>query len=108
MTIDARDFRFELIGKPHERRSLRLIGRSKRRTQVIQREVNVVQRITNLVRDRGGQTTNYSALLCLMELKLEFASASEFGGHLVERRCERAHLVPAFGVNLNLEVPAGD
>ena len=106
MTINARDFSLQLIGKPDEGRLFFGITRSERRSKVIKREVNVIERIANLMRDRRRKPSDHCAFLGLMKLSLELASAAEFRSHLVEGGGERTHLVESIGRHLNIEVAA--
>ncbi len=75
---------------------------------MIEREVDVVERVANLVCDCGGESSDYRAFLGLVQLTFEFARACEFRGHLVEGGSERAHLIESIGRHLHVEVTAGD
>src|SRR5262249_33879466 len=75
---------------------------------MIESEVYVVERISDLVCDCGGESANYSGFLSLMELRLQFSGATELAGHFIERRCQCPHLIRAIGQDLDLEVAAGD
>jgi len=108
VAIDARDFRLELIGELNERRFLFRIGRRERRAEMIEREIDVVERVSNLVRDGGGEPSDDGAFLCLVQLRFQLARASEFRCHLVEGGRECAHLVAPFGLDLDVEVSRGD
>src|SRR5947209_5668852 len=62
---------------------------------MVEREVDVVERVAYLVRDGGGEATHDRRLLGLLDLRFEFAHATELRDHLVEGRGEEADLVAA-------------
>ena len=75
---------------------------------MIERQVDVVEWVANLVRDRCGESTDHGAFFSLVQLHFEFAGAAELSGHFVERAGECSHLVEPIRRNLNIEVSAGN
>src|SRR5829696_863241 len=75
---------------------------------MIECQVDVIERVTNLMCDCRGEPSDHCAFLGLMKLSLELAGAREFRSHLVECGSECAHLVESIGGHLNIEVAAGD
>src|SRR5205085_4336506 len=64
---------------------------------MIEREVDVVERVAHLMCDGGGEPADNGRAFRLMELRFEFAQAPKARDHLVEDAGERAHLVGAAG-----------
>src|SRR5438270_10436884 len=91
--VDARDLGLELQRELLDERALLRVGGSERGAQVVEREVDVVERVAYLVRDGGGETAHDSRLLGLLDLRFEFAHAPKLRDHLVEGRGEKADLV---------------
>src|SRR5690349_14109140 len=75
---------------------------------MIECQVDVIERVPNLVCDRSGEAADDRAFLRLVKLHLELARAGEFPCHFVEGRSERSHFIEAISRNLNVEVSAGD
>jgi hypothetical protein len=75
---------------------------------MIECQVDVVERVANLVGDGSGQPADDRAFLRLMKLHLELARTGQFSRHLIERRSERSHFVKTISRNLNVEVSACD
>src|SRR5215217_6013450 len=71
---------------------------------MIERQVNVVEWIANLVRDRCCEPSDNRAFLRLVQLRLELACASEFCSHLVERTGECAHLIESISRHLDVKI----
>src|SRR5260370_1272209 len=63
---------------------------------MIESEVDVVQWISDLMRDCRGEATNHNCLLCVVKLRLKFARTSELDGHIVEEVGQLAHLITSF------------
>src|SRR5688572_18695591 len=96
------------MGELNERRFLLGIGGRERRPKMIEREIDVVERISDLVRDGGGEPSDDGAFLSLVQLRFQLARSSEFCRHLVEGSCKCAHLVATFARDLDVEVSGGD
>ena len=60
------------------------------------------------MRDRSRETSDYRALLGLMELAFELTSATEFSRHLVKCGRERSHFVESIRGHLHVEVSTRD
>src|ERR1044072_9911771 len=102
--VDACDFGFELFSQLYKSRPLGFISGSKRRAQMIECQVNVVERISNLVSDCCCEPAVNRALLRLMQLQLELARASELRSHFIKGARERSHLVEAVCRHLFIRV----
>jgi hypothetical protein len=84
MTVDSGYFGLELIRKLHKGFALGSVAWSERRSQVIEREVDIVEGVSNLVSDGCGKSAHNCAFFCLMQLRLQLACATELSSHLVE------------------------
>src|ERR1700730_18387887 len=74
---------------------------------MVQRKIDVIQRIANLVGDGRSQAAHYGSFFNLVKPCLQFARASKPRDHLVERRRESAHFIAAVWENMNAEVSVG-
>src|SRR5829696_347790 len=73
---------------------------------MIERQVDVVERIPDLVCDGGSEPANDCAFFSLVKLSFKLASTAEFRSHLVEGRSECAHLIESISRHLDVEVSA--
>ena len=71
------NFRLELISQPLESFAFGRIFRCKGRAQMVQRKIDVVQRIADLVGDGRSQPAHHRSFFDLMKLRLQFARASQ-------------------------------
>src|ERR1043165_3667480 len=75
---------------------------------MIERQVDVVERITNLVSDGCCKPADDRAFFSLMKLHFEFARAAELRSHLIKGAGECSHLVEPVCGHLYLEVATSD
>src|SRR5215813_1197075 len=108
MRVDSRDFRFQLIRETFKRfSSLRLI-RSKARAQVIQREIDVVERVSYFMSDGRSEPPHHGGFFSLMQLRFQLSGPSQLRSHFIESFSERSHLIAAFRRHTYAEVSGGN
>src|SRR5690242_9548893 len=74
---------------------------------MVQRQINVIERVANLVSNGGREPADDCAFLSLVKLCFELTRATEFRRHLVEGGGERSHFIDSIGRHLHIEVAAG-
>ncbi len=74
---------------------------------MVQREIDVVQRVANFVSDGRCQSSHHRGFFDLMELRLQFAQAPELRDHVIEGGSQRAHFISAICRHANVEVAGG-
>ena len=82
--VDARDFRFKLLREAFEFFLLGGISGRETGLQMIQRKINVVQRIPNFVRDSRCQTADHDRFLGVIKLGFKLTRARQLHRHLIE------------------------
>src|ERR1700741_473108 len=75
---------------------------------MIECEVDVVEWISNLVRDCCCKAADDGSFFGQMKLRFKLASAGELASHFIKRAGECSHLVEPRYWNLHVEVATGD
>ena len=75
---------------------------------MIEREVDVVERITNLVSDSCRQPADHRAFFCLMQLHFKLARAAELGSHFIKGAGECSHLIEPVCWYLHIKIATSD
>ena len=71
---------------------------------MVEREINVIQRIAYLVSDRRTEPTDDGGLFGLLKFCFELGLLFEFGGHLVEIRRQSSKFVRPRFIDANTQV----
>ena len=61
---------------------------------MIERQVDVIQRVSNLVRDGRREPADDDGFLSIVKLCLQLARAPKFHSHLIEQSGQLSHLIP--------------
>src|SRR5260370_28860140 len=75
---------------------------------MVERKVDVIERVGNRVSNRRRQPTHHSTFLRLVKLALELASAPELRCHFIEGRSECPHLIPTVRRHSKIEIASRD
>src|SRR5713101_1742327 len=76
---------------------------------MIERQVDIIQRIANLMRDRRREPAHDGCFFRVVKFCFQLARPAEFYRHLIELLSQRAHLVlPPAGGNSKRKISASD
>src|SRR5437899_2562561 len=64
---------------------------------MIERQIDVVKRVSDLVSDRRRQTAHDRGFLSFVQLRFQLVRTAELDGHFVEERGEFSHFVTSLG-----------
>ena len=72
---------------------------------MIESEIDVIERVANLMSNRCRESAYDRPLLSFMQLSFEFSSTRELRGHLVERGRKLPHFIATFCGTRKLKSP---